>query len=605
MSIMVRKVVEESMIRRWLFHLLRFLANFLLPILPQGVIRTLARLLFSKSWGRFVIATQHPRQVQQANLLRILQRNRDTEYGRRYHFAGIGSIADFQKQVPLVSYDDIEPYIERMKKGEPDILVPGVPPYFARTSGTTGPAKYIPVTEAYLEEFRTARRVWYRQVAQAFPGVVRGTILTMHSPRVEGQTEGGIPFGSITISTGMIREGTSNRNGRQPTPADIDTWEQLQKIPMSIFTIEDLDSKYYLLMRFALMTQVSLMAAINPSTLVLMCRKLTAFAPDLIRDLRQGTLKEDLQIDDESRQRYLRRMKRNPRVARLLEESLQAHGRVRPVDVWPRLCGLLCWKGGSAPFYLKQFPEWFGQLPVMDYGFAATEGSFSVVLSPQGSHGVAAVTGHFLEFVPEAQRDEAHPEVLTADQLVKGQRYYVLVTGSHGLYRYDMNDIVEVVDFYQRTPRITFCHKGGNMISFTGEKVGESHVVEAVSRAARQLGLELAGFCVSVDTSGQLPGYVLLAEMHPLPGDEPSRRFLRLFDETLAQANIEYAAKRGSERLGAPRLVWTRPGAFEKWHRERLSEGAFAAHVKVPHLSKDESLAERLGIERQHRWPED
>ena len=593
------------MVRRWLFRLLRFLANFLLPILPRGVIRALARLLFSKSWGRFVIATQHPRQVQQAKLLRILQRNRDTEYGRRFGFADIRSIDDFQKRVPLVSYDDLEPYIRRMMKGEPVILVPGVPPYFARTSGTTGPAKYVPVTEAYLEEFRTARRVWYRQVAQAFPGVVRGTILTMHSPRVEGETEGGIPFGSITISTGMMRGAERRREGQRPTPADLDSWEQLQKIPMSIFTIEDLDTKYYLLMRFALMTRVSLMAAINPSTLVLMCRKLTAFAPDLIRDLRQGSLKEDLRIDAESRQRYLRRMKRLPRVAGLLESSLQAHGRVRPPDVWPRLCGLLCWKGGSAPFYLKQFPEWFGQLPVMDYGFAATEGSFSVVLSPRGSHGVAAVTGHFLEFIPESLRRDEHPQVLTADQLEKGQRYYLLVTGSHGLYRYDMNDIVEVVDFYQRTPQIAFCHKGGNMISFTGEKVGESHVVEAVSQAARQLGLELAGFCVSVDTGGQLPRYLLLAEQQPLPGEEPSRRFLQLFDEALAKANIEYAAKRNSQRLGAPRLAWTQPGAFERWRQDRLGAGAFDAHVKTPHLSKDESLADYLGIQRRHEWPED
>jgi hypothetical protein len=591
-------------VRKLLFYIFRFLRLVVLPILPLSAVRALARLLFSRSWGRFQLACQYPRQVQQTTLLRILQRAAGTEYGRRYNFAAIRSIEEFQKNVPVVSYDDLEPYIQRMMKGEPDILVPGVPPYFARTSGTTGAAKYIPVTPAYLEEFQTARRVWYRQVAQLFPGLVRGTLLTMHSPQVEGRTEGGIPYGSLTIATGMIRVQKRLAEGATARAPDLEEWEEAQKIPMSIFYLSDLDTKYYLLMRFALMTKVALMAAINPSTIILMCRKLTEFAPRLIRDLEQGTLDPDLAIEPEMRRRFEKRMRRDPRMARRVRQSLEKHGRVRPPDLWPRLCGVICWKGGSAPFYLRQFPDWFGNLPVMDYGFLATEGSFSVVLSAEGSEGPLAVTGHFLEFIPEEEREKPQPLVVTADQLEKGKRYYLLVTGSHGLYRYDMNDVVEVTGYYARTPCVTFCHKGGSMISYTGEKVGESHVVRAVGEAAASLGLKLAGFCVTVDLRGEHPRYLLAAECDsPIPA-ERSVDLLVAFDRQLRLANIEYDGKRKSQRLGPPYLVWTAAGAFERWRKRRLEEGAPDAHLKTPHICRDPEILEFLRVERTVEWPQ-
>src|SRR5690606_1473813 len=143
-------------------------------------------------------------------------------------------------------------------------------------------------------------------------------------------------------------------------------------------------------------------------------------------------------------------------------------------------CGLVCWKGGSAPWYLSQLPSSYGELPVLDYGYAASEGCFGAPLSTDGASSLLVPHGHFLELVPEdaieAARAGGQASVLL-DEAEPGRRYYVVVTTSGGLYRYDMNDVVEVTGRLGGAPLVVFRHKGGNMSSLTGEKLGESHVV--------------------------------------------------------------------------------------------------------------------------------
>jgi len=559
---------------------------------PPEAVRLLGQALFSKSWSRFEEHTRRPREIQTERLLDMVRSQQDTAFGREHGFAGIRDVRAYQRQVPVRRYEELEPYIQRMTRGEENVLVKEKVYFFGRTSGTTGAAKFIPVTRRYLEEVRVSRRVWMRQVSQAFPSLVRGTILTMHSPRIEGRTEAGIPFGSITVAMGGVDQGTTGRIG---------LLAPLQSIPMEIFHLEDFQAKYYTLLRMAAITDISLMAAINPSTLILMCRKLTEFAPRIIEDCERGGLDRSWELPPGLRAALERRLRPAPAAADRLRASLAAHGRVRPIDLWPNLCGLLCWKGGSAPFYLRQFPEWFGGLKVMDYGFTASEGNFTVVLGPEGAAGVLAVGSHFLEFVPEGEDPARVPEALTAEGLEQGKRYRILITGSHGLYRYDINDVIEVVGRYRNTPQVVFCHKGGNMLSYTGEKIGESHVVQAVSAAQERTGVALAGFCVSVRLDAENPRYVFYVEPTAPLADPPARALLEACEQELRRANIEYQAKRASLRLGAPALALLPAGAFERWRLARIQAGAFDAHVKVPHLAADPSALERLG---PARWVE-
>ncbi|MBN2360715.1 MAG: GH3 auxin-responsive promoter family protein, partial [Deltaproteobacteria bacterium] len=135
-------------------------------LLPDSVVRALGRLLFSKSQARFEGALADPRAFQRDRLLEIVHRNRDTVFGREHGFDQITDFDSFRARVPIRGYDGFEPYIARMVAGERNVLVADEVVFFARSSGTTGTPKYVPVTEHFLEEMRACRRVWSRAVSQ-------------------------------------------------------------------------------------------------------------------------------------------------------------------------------------------------------------------------------------------------------------------------------------------------------------------------------------------------------------------------------------------------------------------------------------------------------
>ncbi|MFH1807456.1 MAG: GH3 auxin-responsive promoter family protein [Pseudomonadota bacterium] len=570
-------------IPRWVVAIIRVLWG-VARVLPAPIIRFLGRLLFSKSQARFEAALADPRGTQTRHLLEILRRHRDTSFGREHGFEEIRDWAGFRARVPIRGYDQLEPYLKRMVAGERDVLVSDPVTFFARSSGTTGSPKYIPVTEPYLDEMRAVRRAWSRAVSQVFPGLVRGHFLTVHSPTIDGHTPGGVPYGSITVA---LSGGT-----------DDDVASPLEGIPRAIHRLRDLDTKYYLILRAALDLPISLMGALNPSTVLLLCQRLTRWADRLATDLEQGTLSAPGEVPADLLARMAPRLARRPEMARRLRRSLAQHGVVRPGDLWPRLCGVLTWKGGSAPFYLGKLRAYLAELPILDYGYVASEGAFSVVLDAGDGRGVVGIQGHVLEFVPEAMAGQADTEALLVDELRIGERYAVIITAGNGLYRYDINDIVEVVDLYRGVPRIRFVHKGGNMISITGEKLGEAHAVEAIDGALRATGVDAAGFLLTARLEDP-PYYVVAVEIPGPIQDSSLQALLHACDLGLQQVNIEYAAKRNSQRLGSPHLVLTSPGVFEGLRAQRVAEGAPDAHVKVPHLWRDAAVLERLGVQRE------
>lgn len=541
-------------------------------------------MIFSRSWKQFAHAIDHPREVQVARLLAIVGRARETEFGKAHGFSDIRSLDAYRSRVPIRGYDGFEPYLTRMVRGEPGVLIPDRPYYFGRSSGTTGTPKYIPVTPLYVSEYRRPRRVWARQVMQAFPGLVRGKILTIHSPRIEGTTPAGVPYGSVTV--GLQGERRVARAGRgHPV---------MEPSPMGVFLLEDFELKYYVMLRLAAQESVSLAAAVNPSTLVLFARKLDELSDRLVKDLRAGTLTGLERLPEPVKSEVARVLRSDPKAADRIEGSRRMHGRVIATDLWPNIAGLLCWKGGSAPFYLEQLRELYPERRIMDYGYLATEGGMSIPLSPEGAAGPVAVSGHVLEFVPEEEAD-AGGRALLADELEVGRRYRVLITGCHGLYRYDINDVVECVGHLSRTAEIRFVHKGGNMLSITGEKVGEAHVVEAAKQAEQATGLRLAGLSVTVELDDP-PRYLFAVEPSASPTEGDLRRLRAALERALRSVNMEYDAKRSSMRLGPPGLVILEEGAFDRYRAARVQAGAPDSHVKPPHLTKDARLFEQMGV---------
>lgn len=554
------------------------------------VFRAAARLATNGAWKRLVSASQAPREAATAKLGEIVARNRDTAFGREHGFGAIRTIEDYQRAVPPRDFEGLSPWLDRVVAGERAVLTQDEPTWFGQSSGTTGKPKLIPITPSYFREFILGRTLFARALAENLPQLADGAELGMASPKVQGHTPGGVPYGSITgkieaAKPRWVREG--------------DTY------PLGLFELEDFERKYYLLLRLALENRITRIHTANPSTVVLLARKLDEYSDALIRDLEHGTADRCDGLDAALVAAIRKRIRApNRALAEKLRRAKGTHGRLRPPDVWDEFAAVLCWKGGSAPFYLQQFPHWFGDdVPVHEIGYAATEGSFTVPLSARGNDGVLVIPAAFVEFLPEDARDRGdYGAAVDASRVEVGGRYFTLLTTSAGLYRYDINDLVEITGFFHRAPKLKFLHKGGNMLSITGEKLGESHVVEAMRNVQLGCGIQLAGFTVSVDLAGLVPRYLFYVEAPGLAASPRLRELLHACDAELQRTNLEYEAKRSSLRLANPSLVVVPEGSYDSYRKKRVAAGAPDAHVKALHLARDRAIPDAFGVAITVEW---
>jgi hypothetical protein len=247
------------------------------------------------------------------------------------------------------------------------------------------------------------------------------------------------------------------------------------------------------------------------------------------------------------------------------------------------------------PLYLRRLPQYFGDTPVRDLGYMASEGRGATPLVNSGSAGVLNITSHFFEFLPEEQRDDPNPQYLTCDQLESNREYYIYFTTSSGLYRYDINDVVRVVDFYRNTPVIQFVRKGQGVSSITGEKLTESQVTAALLNVVNADGVAIEHVTACVEW-GEPPRYAFYAEMGEAMTADDCRRFLTAMDRALCAQNEEYEGKRASQRLGHPVLKRVAPGSYQALRQKRVAEGAPEAQVKIPHLSTNMKFGEQLQV---------
>ncbi|HET6318034.1 MAG TPA: GH3 auxin-responsive promoter family protein [Chloroflexota bacterium] len=537
----------------------------------------LSLLLRLSDADRFEAATRQPIVSQQKKLLDIMRRNRDTEFGRAHDFGSVTSVGDFQARVPATDYDGVAPFVERVMRGEANVLTAEKPTMFATTSGTTGRTKYIPVTPSYLKEYSHAVHVHTYRLFADFPDLLEGQALVPSSNDVEGRTEAGLPYGAIS---GYLTK---------TQPAFL---KRYYVLPYELCTVKDVQTKYYLTLRFALQSDVRLIITPNPSSLVLLAEKMTEFSEELIHDIRHGTINSSL-VPDAAR--FSSKLQADPGHAAQLEALAKGDGKLLPREAWPNLRVLSCWKGGTMPLYLRKLPDLYGDVPIRDLGYMASEGRGGTPLVSSGAAGVLSVTSHFFEFLPEEQRDSPDPEFLTCDQLEPNRMYYVYFTTSGGLYRYDINDVVRVVDFYRDTPVIQFVRKGQGISSITGEKLTESQVTGALIEALDHEPLDVEHFTACVQL-GEPPAYALYVEGAARVSHDRLRRFAAAIDRALCANNSEYEAKRVTQRLGAPFVKRVAPGSYQALRQQRVLAGAPEAQVKIPQLSPSLRFGEQMQV---------
>jgi GH3 auxin-responsive promoter len=539
-----------------------------------------------RSLRHFNALSRTPVQAQDRLLRQILETNADTEFGRRYGFGTITSFRQFQERVPIFGYEDLEPYINEEMNGQPNQLTKDPPVLFTTTSGTTGNRKYIPMTRGGKQAKSHLTWLWFCGLYRDHPGIVGGRILSVVSPEVESHAPSGVPCGA--------ESGHAYRT--MPGPV-----KSMYTAPYGVFAIADYEAKYYTLLRLAAGQNISCIATVNPSTIVLLADRLAHHTESIIRDVRDGSLSPDVAVPPELRASlHLRPDKERAR--RLERAATSGGGVLLPGLAWPKLAAVGCWKGGTVGAYLAKFDTLFPQgLPVRDFGYYATELRGSVPLSDQGDAGTIAVGTNVLEFHPAGEdRAPEGRELLTVDQLQVGQRYFVYVTNASGLYRYDMNDIVEVAGHYGQTPLIRFIQKGKGVVSFTGEKLYEVQVIAAVEAALAALrGRYHFIAAVAELVEGTTPRLVFLIEFDDPVAEQDGSALVDRLDAALGDQNDEYQTKRKSLRYGAPIIRVVRSGEYDRYRRHMVETGQRAdGQFKVLRLTSDTSFAGEFAADR-------
>src|SRR5262245_36855759 len=531
--------------------------------------RLLGHALTAHQWlhrRAFEAAASDPEQAQARVLRGLLRANADTVFGREHGFATIGSAGEYAWRVPLRDYEAVRPYIERITAGEPRVLTAEAPFMFTTTSGTTGEPKLIPVTAGWACAMASLMRLWTVCALRDHPAMLDHRVLTIVGPAVEGVAPGGLPYGAMTGLT------------YQRLPWLI---RRQHALPYAAALIRDHEARYFVTLRLALGQALSSIATPNPSTLLRLADIAARHGDALVRAIHDGTLgAADLApipaADMTSRDLQTAlgaALRPDPQRAAFLEAVARRRGRLVLGDCWPELSLLACWLGGSAGIQARHLEAHFDrQVARRDLGLVASEGRLTVPIDDDSAAGVLAVHVNFYEFIAEEDIADPSARPLGCHELIEGRRYYVIVTGANGLYRYDMNDVVEVRGFHGRTPKVAFVRKGRDMLNITGEKLHLNHVLHAVRAAERAAGLDVWQCRLIPDVEASR--YDLLLEL-PRPVDEWRRlaRFADAFDRGLAEVNIEYGSKRASARLAAPRLCLMRRGWAERRCRAEFAQG--------------------------------
>lgn len=535
----------------------------------------------------FETATQRPREVQEALLQRILRYHADTDFGRQHHFSTIRTPADFQRQLPVASYDYYDPWITRVRRGELRALLADTTVHMlAMTSGTTAARKYIPVTPQYLADYRRGWNLWGLQVFRDHPDVKMRPIVQFSGDWDEFRTEADIPCGSVTGLTATMQK-------------RVIRW--LYCVPASTAKVKDATAKYYVALRLSLPRRVGMIIAANPSTLINWARTGDQEKESLIRDIHDGTLSTSQEVPEEVRQALAWRLgKRHPERARELEQIAARTGTLYPKDYWAPTCLLGNWTGGSVGAYLRHYPRYFGEMPVRDVGLIASEGRMTIPIADRTSSGVLDIVSHYFEFLPEEELHSPKPTVVAAHEVKEGRTYYILPTTAYGLYRYHISDLVRVTGFYNQTPLVEFLSKGAYFANITGEKLSEHHVTRAMSEVLRDLDLTLTAYALAPCWDDEQPYYGLFVERGDLASLAQGQRLAAALDRRLESFNIEYASKRDSQRLGAIRLEILPSGAWLQWDRQRLARtGGTLEQYKHPCLISDPAFRDSMPIEEE------
>lgn len=475
---------------------------------------------------------EHPGDIQRETLLNLLRRAKDTTWGKMHKFSEIRSLEQFRQNLPLQTYDDVKPWVDRLRDGENDLLWPGEVKWFAKSSGTTSDkSKFIPVTKEALEDchLRGPKDVFAIYIKN-YPEtkVLWGKTLTLGGSHKINNFSNNSYYGDLSA---ILIE-------------NVPFWTDLIRIPPAeIALIEEFEEKIEQIIDTSLEQNVTSLAGVPSWYLV------------------------------------------------LLKRILEKTGKSNILEVWPNL-EVFTHGGVNFEPYREQYKKLIPS-ENMHYmeTYNASEGFFAIQDDPALQEMLLMLDyGVFYEFIPMSEFGAENPRVLTLEQVELNENYALVISTNAGLWRYIIGDTVQ---FTSRNPyRLKITGRTKHFINAFGEEVIVDNAEKALQTACQKTGAIISEYTAGPVFMGdnQKGAHQWIIEFEREPAD--TTEFARALDERLQQLNSDYEAKRYKDlTLEMLHLEVAPKGTFYQWMKKR---GKIGGQNKIPRLSNDRKYLDEL-----------
>ncbi|MEN8120068.1 MAG: GH3 auxin-responsive promoter family protein [Bacteroidota bacterium] len=498
----------------------------------MAIIHSIISWATIKRMNQIELFEKYPVDVQQEQLFNLLKSAQNTEFGKKYDFTSISNSQKYKERIPIRTYDGFTEYIDRIRKGEQNVLWPTDIKWFAKSSGTTADkSKFIPVSPESLEEchFRGGKDVIVLY-ASNFPGrsIFTGKALAIGGSQQINRYENEIYYGDLSA---VLIE-------------NFPFWARLLQTPAKkIALMDEWEQKIELMAQATINENVTNISGVPSWTMV------------------------------------------------LIKRILEITGKSNLMEVWPNL-ELFVHGGVSFTPYMDQFKSLINSNE-MNYleTYNASEGFFAIQDYPEADGMLLMLDyGVFYEFVPMDKFDQENPETIGLDEVELNKNYALVISTNGGLWRYMIGDTIKFTSKYPFRIKITGRTK--HFINAFGEELIIDNAETALKKACERTGAEIkeytaAPIFMSEERNG---GHQWMFEFSKMPDN--LEQFADILDNTLKAVNSDYEAKRYKNiSLASPKIEVAQQGLFYKWLKER---GRLGGQNKVPRLANHREYIDRL-----------
>ncbi|MGB5227861.1 MAG: GH3 auxin-responsive promoter family protein [Eudoraea sp.] len=499
--------------------------------MPIPLFNSIASWLLKKRYHQIELFLKYPGEVQEEVLFQLLGIAEDTKIGRKHEFNSITSYKTFSERIPIVSYEEIEPLIERTRRGEQNIFWPTNIKWFAKSSGTTNAkSKFIPVSAEALEDchYKSGKDL----LCLYLNNNENSQLFTGKSLRLGGSKElyedNGTFFGDLSA---ILID-------------NMPFWAELSSTPSSkVSLMGEWETKMSAIIQESIHENVTSLAGVPSWMLV------------------------------------------------LLNNVLEETGNKNLFEVWENL--EVYFHGGvSFNPYLEQYNN---LLPGKSFNYYeiynASEGFFAIQDRNNADDLLLMLDyGIFYEFIPMEVYGLPDQKVLPLWEVEVNKNYAIIITTNSGLWRYKIGDTIR---FTSTNPyRIKITGRTKHHINVFGEELIIENAEEALKNSCQKTGAEIIDYTAApVFMSRNEKGtHEWIIEFRKAP--EEIQYFTEVLDNALKSLNSDYEAKRyNSMTLEMPKVHIARKNLFYDWLN---SKGKLGGQHKIPRLSNERVYVDEL-----------